>query len=138
MLKLKKLLAKILGALDYWRTPSQFITIPTISCPTGITLRNLGNFTLPHKGNYLVKVEGWFTYNGTGTRRMEISTTSGGPATSLTMIDNRAATNYGSTFMSAIFLYQSNADNVKLYISGYQNSGASLTFEGRVQYIRLR
>lgn len=138
MLIVKKLLAKILGALDYWRTPYSFVTLPSKSCPTGTTLRNLASFTLPHKGTYLVKVEGWFTYNATGTRRMEISNISGGAAAVLTMVDNRAATNYGSTFMSATFLYVANANNVTLYINGYQNSGTNLTFEGRVQYLRLR
>lgn len=139
MLNVKNLLAKIVPLLDYTKTDMGYVSPADYSCTTGTTRKEFGNFTLPAKGIYLVKVYVQFAANNNGQRVLEVGTTSGGAAAALTMKDSRPTTGGGQgATLQCVFMREVTGTSEKLYVNGWQNSGSTLTAAPRIQYIRLR
>lgn len=106
--------------------------------PSGTAWNNLGSFTLPDIGVYLVMIHCNFGSNNTGRRAINLSETSGG-------------TNIANMFSNTVNAVQGNATPVKLvnfikatkanqviYLNAAQNSGSALSVSTRVACIRLK
>lgn len=90
------------------------------------TVTNLGTVNMPYKGTYIILATAEFAANGTGWRRLGISTSSSSIWASryLGVQVNGDANN--STKILQMFLIQVTIDNYTLYLNVAQNSGGQL------------
>ena len=111
--------------------------LPSVQIASGTNWVNLGSFTIPKKGTYLLEVIAMYPSNGTGRRAVGISTSSGATPFAVAAQDIRNAVNGAATITRAWKMYEVEQDNETYYIVGYQNSGSSLSVTVRREFVRI-